>query len=111
MPEARVGVIGGSGLYELEGMTCIDKIEVSTPFGKPSDAIVLGNLEGVKLAFLPRHGEGHRIGPGELPAKANIYALKSLGVERIISMSAVGSLTEEIEPLDVVTPDRLIDGT
>ncbi len=111
MPEAKVGVIGGSGLYKMEGMTGVEKVKVSTPFGEPSDAIILGNLEGVRVAFLPRHGEGHRIGPSELPAKANIYALKSLGVERIISVSAVGSLREEIEPLDIVIPDQLIDAT
>jgi len=95
----------------MEGMTETKKIKVSTPFGDPSEAIILGNLEGVRVAFLPRHGEGHRIGPSELPAKANIYALKSLGVERIISVSAVGSLKEEIAPLDVVIPDQLIDRT
>lgn len=111
MPEAKVGVIGGSGLYNMEGMTEVEKVKVSTPFGEPSNAIILGNLEGVRVAFLPRHGEGHRIGPSELPAKANIYALKSLGVERIVSVSAVGSLKEEIEPLDVVIPDQLIDCT
>jgi 5'-methylthioadenosine phosphorylase len=111
MSEAKVGIIGGSGLYKMEGMTGIEKVNVSTPFGEPSDAIILGNLEGVNVAFLPRHGEGHRIGPSELPAKANIYALKSLGVERIISVSAVGSLKEEIEPLDVVIPEQLIDAT
>ena len=111
MPEARIGIIGGSGLYKMEGMAEVEKVKVSTPFGKPSDAIILGNLEGVKVAFLPRHGEGHRISPSELPAKANIYALKSLGVERIISVSAVGSLKEELEPLDVVIPDQLIDAT
>lgn len=111
MAEARIGIIGGSGLYNVEGLTAVDKIEVSTPFGEPSDAIILGTLEGVRVAFLPRHGEGHRIGPSELPAKANIYALKSLGVERIVSVSAVGSLTEKITPLDVVIPDQLIDAT
>lgn len=111
MHEARVGIIGGSGLYNVEGMTEMRKVKVSTPFGEPSDAIILGSLEGVRVAFLPRHGEGHRISPGELPAKANIYALKSLGVERIISVSAVGSLREEIEPLDIVIPDQLIDAT
>jgi len=89
----------------------MEKVRVSTPFGDPSDAIILGNPGGVRVAFLPRHGEGHRIGPSELPAKANIYALKSLGVERIISVSAVGSLKEEIVPLDVVIPDQLIDCT
>jgi 5'-methylthioadenosine phosphorylase len=111
MSEAKVGIIGGSGLYKMEGMAGMEKIKVSTPFGEPSDAIILGNLAGVKVAFLPRHGEGHRISPSELPAKANIYALKSLGVERIISVSAVGSLKEEIEPLDIVIPDQLIDAT
>jgi 5'-methylthioadenosine phosphorylase len=111
MPEARIGIIGGSGLYKMEGMTEVEKVKVSTPFGEPSDAIILGNLEGVRVAFLPRHGEGHRISPSELPAKANIYALKSLGVERIVSVSAVGSLKEEIAPLDVVIPDQLIDRT
>jgi 5'-methylthioadenosine phosphorylase len=111
MTEARIGIIGGSGLYKMEGVTGVEKVKVSTPFGEPSDAIILGNLEGVRVAFLPRHGEGHRISPSELPAKANIYALKSLGVERIISVSAVGSLKEEIEPLDIVIPDQLIDAT
>jgi len=111
MPEAKVGVIGGSGLYKMGGMTEVEEVKVSTPFGEPSDAIILGNIEGVRVAFLPRHGEGHRISPSELPAKANIYALKYLGVERIISVNAVGSLKEEIEPLDVVIPDQLIDCT
>jgi 5'-methylthioadenosine phosphorylase len=111
MSEARIGIIGGSGLYKMEGMTEVEKVKLRTPFGKPSDAIILGNLEGVRVAFLPRHGEGHRISPSELPAKANIYALKSLGVERIISVSAVGSLKEEIAPLDLVIPDQLIDAT
>ena len=111
MSEAKIGIIGGSGLYKMEGMTGVEKVKVSTPFGEPSDAIILGNLEGVRVAFLPRHGEGHRISPSELPAKANIYALKSLGVERIISVSAVGSLKGEIEPLDIVIPDQLIDAT
>jgi len=111
MFEARIGIIGGSGLYEMQGVTETKKVKVSTPFGEPSDAIILGNVEGTRVAFLPRHGEGHRIGPNELPSKANIYALKSLGVERIISVSAVGSLKEEIEPLDIVVPDQLIDAT
>jgi len=111
MSEAEVGIIGGSGLYKMQGVTEAKKVNVNTPFGEPSDAIILGNLEGVKVAFLPRHGEGHRINPSQLPAKANIYALKSLGVERIISVSAVGSLKEKIEPLDIVVPDQLIDAT
>jgi 5'-methylthioadenosine phosphorylase len=111
MREAKVGIIGGSGLYRVEGMTGMDKVKVNTPFGEPSDFIILGSLEGVKVAFLPRHGEGHRISPSELPAKANIYALKSLGVERIIAVSAVGSLKEKTAPLDIVVPDQLIDAT
>jgi len=111
MSEARIGIIGGSGLYRMEGMTGVEELKVGTPFGEPSDAVVLGDLGGVRVAFLPRHGRGHRISPGELPAKANIYALKSLGVERIISVVAVGSLKEQIAPLDVVIPDQLIDCT
>jgi 5'-methylthioadenosine phosphorylase len=111
MSKAKVGIIGGSGLYNMEGMTGMEEAEVTTPFGEPSDAIMLGDVGGVKVAFLPRHGEGHRISPAELPSKANIYALKSLGVERIISVSAVGSLKEEIAPLDIVVPDQLIDVT
>ena len=111
MTEARIGVIGGSGLYKMEGMTGVKQVKVSTPFGEPSEAIILGTLKGTRVAFLPRHGKGHRISPGELPAKANIYALKSLGVERVISVSAVGSLKEDIEPLAIVVPDQLIDVT
>ena len=111
MSEAKVGIIGGSGLYNMEGMTGVEEAKVTTPFGEPSGAIVLGSVGGVRVAFLPRHGEGHRISPSELPSKANIYALKSLGVERIISVSAVGSLKEGIAPLDIVVPDQLIDVT
>lgn len=111
MAEAKIGVIGGSGLYEIEGMTEIEEISVKTPFGEPSDAIAIGNLEGVSVAFLPRHGKGHCISPTEIPARANIYALKSLGVEWIISVSAVGSLKDGVHPLDLVIPDQLIDRT
>jgi len=111
MPEAKIGIIGGTGLYKIEGMTDIEELKVTTPFGEPSDAIVLGKLEGVRVAFLPRHGKGHRINPTELPVKANIYALKSLGVERIIAVGAVGSFKEEIKPLELVIPDQLIDRT
>jgi len=111
MSKAKVGIIGGSGLYNMEGMVEMEKVKIDTPFGEPGDSIILGNVEGVRVAFLPRHGEGHRISPAELPSKANIYALKSLGVERIISVSAVGSLKEEIAPLDIVIPDQLIDAT
>ncbi|MBM4433235.1 MAG: S-methyl-5'-thioadenosine phosphorylase [Chloroflexi bacterium] len=111
MPQAKIGVIGGSGLYDIEGLTEIEEVEVDTPFGKPSDTITVGKLEGVGIAFLPRHGKGHRITPTEVPARANIYALKSLGVERIISVNAVGSLRKEIKPGDLVIPDQLIDRT
>ena len=108
---SRVGIVGGSGLYAMEGLTDAQAVDVDTPFGKPSDSIVLGNLLGVPVAFLPRHGRGHRISPTELPVRANIYALKTLGVERLISVSAVGSLNEELRPLDMVIPDQLIDRT
>ena len=111
MAEAQVGVVGGSGLYEMEGLTDIHTVKPQTPFGPPSDAITVGRLEGVDVAFLPRHGRGHRLNPGEIPVRANIYALKSLGVEWVISVSVVGSLREEIRPLDMVVPDQLIDWT
>jgi 5'-methylthioadenosine phosphorylase len=111
MVTAPIGIIGGSGLYHIEGMTDITEVKMKTPFGEPSDALIVGTLEGVKIAFLPRHGKGHRISPTELPVRANIYALKSLGVEWIISISAVGSLKEEIKPLDLVIPDQIIDRT
>ena len=109
--KAAIGVIGGSGLYEMEGLKGVESVTVDTPFGNPSDSIVLGELEGVRVAFLPRHGRGHRFNPSHIPARANIYALKSLGVERIISVSAVGSLKEEFAPLDLVIPSQLIDRT
>jgi 5'-methylthioadenosine phosphorylase len=106
-----IGVIGGSGLYQLEGMKKVKTIKVATPFGKPSDEFVTGELDGVKLVFLPRHGRGHRILPSELPFRANIWAMKKLGVERIISVSAVGSLKEEIKPGHAVVVDQFIDRT
>ena len=109
--EAVIAVIGGSGLYEMEGLSNVDFVEMDTPFGKPSDAIALGSLEEIPVAFLPRHGRGHRINPTNIPVRANIYALKSLGVQRIISVSAVGSLKEEFAPLDLVVPNQLIDRT
>jgi 5'-methylthioadenosine phosphorylase len=111
MPQAKIGVIGGTGLYDIEGMTNIEEVDIDTPFGKPSDTITIGNLEGVGIAFLPRHGKGHRILPTELPSRANIYALKSLGVERIIAINSAGSFKEEIKPGDLVIPDQLIDRT
>jgi 5'-methylthioadenosine phosphorylase len=95
----------------MDGLTDVQEVKATTPFGDPSDIIVVGRLEGTPVAFLPRHGRGHRINPSQLPARANIYALKSLGVERVISVSAVGSLREEIHPLDMVVPDQLIDRT
>jgi len=111
MPEAKLGVIGGSGLYEIEGLADVEEVKVKTPFGDPSDVIVVGALGGTRVAFLPRHGRGHRILPTEVPSRANIYALKSLGVEHIISVSAVGSLKDGIHPTDIVIPDQLIDRT
>jgi 5'-methylthioadenosine phosphorylase len=111
MTEATIGVIGGSGLYKIEGLSEVVERRIETPFGDPSDAITIGTLAGQRVAFLPRHGRGHRILPGELPARANIYALKSLGVEHVISVSAVGSLREHLEPLHVVIPDQVFDRT
>ena len=111
MAEAKIGVIGGSGLYQMEGLSDIEEVELNTPFGEPSDIVTIGTLQSTRVAFLPRHGRGHHISPAELPARANIYALKSLGVEHIISISAVGSLKEDIHPLDLVVPDQLIDRT
>ena len=107
----KMGVIGGSGLYEIAGMTNIEEMRPNTPFGEPSDAIIVGELDGRSIAFLPRHGRGHNISPTEIPSRANIYALKALGVEWIISVSAVGSLKEGIHPLDLVVPDQIIDRT
>ena len=111
MSEAMIGVIGGSGLYKIEGMTGIEEVKPDTPFGEPGDAIVIGELDGRRLAFLPRHGRGHRHSPTEIPVRANIFALKSLGVEWIISVNAVGSLQEDIHPTDLVIPDQIIDRT
>jgi 5'-methylthioadenosine phosphorylase len=105
MPQARIGVIGGTGLYQIEGMTDITEKYLETPFGKPSDSIITGKLNGVGIAFLPRHGRGHRILPGEIPARANIYALKSLGVEFIIAINSCGSFKEEIKPGDLLVPE------
>lgn len=107
----RLAVIGGSGLYQLEGATDVKEVRVKTPFGDPSDAIILATVAGVRVAFLPRHGRGHRLLPGEVPSRANIWALKSLGVERIVSVSAVGSLREELAPRHFVFPDQLSDET
>ncbi|MFP6889331.1 MAG: S-methyl-5'-thioadenosine phosphorylase [Nitrospinota bacterium] len=111
MPQASIGVIGGSGLYAMEGLTKIDTVELSTPFGAPSAPYVLGTLSGKRVAFLPRHGVGHVFMPGEIPFRANIYGFKELGCEWIVSVSAVGSLKEEIHPGEIVVPDQFIDLT
>ncbi len=111
MPQATIGVIGGSGLYHMESMTDVEEVRVQTPFGDPSDIITVGKVSGVSMAFLPRHGRGHRINPSEIPVRANIWALKSLGVEWVISVSAVGSLREDIAPRDLVIPSQLFDRT
>lgn len=108
---SSIGVIGGSGLYELPGMTSLEEISVSTPFGEPSDPLVRGELGGKTIYFLPRHGKGHRIAPHEINHRANIYALRSLGVRWLICVTAVGSLQEQYEPRDVVIPDQLFDRT
>jgi 5'-methylthioadenosine phosphorylase len=107
----RLGVIGGSGLYAMEGLTNVEEVMPQTPFGAPSDAILTGMLGEQPVAFLPRHGRGHRISPTEVPSRANIYALKALGAEWIISVSAVGSLREDYAPLDLVVPDQIFDRT
>ena len=108
---AEIGIIGGSGLYQMEGFTEVREISVETPFGPPSDSLMVGSLEGRRVAFLPRHGRGHRILPHELNFRANVFAMKKLGVEWILSVSAVGSLKERYEPLHVVVPDQFIDRT
>ena len=106
-----IGIIGGSGLYSMPGLSGAREVRVKTPFGDPSDTLVVGTLEGKRVAFLARHGRGHRILPGEINFRANIYALKSLGAERIISVSAVGSLKEDLKPLDFLVPDQFFDRT
>lgn len=111
MEQVKIGIIGGSGLYQMPELTDITEITVDTPFGAPSDAFIVGTLEGQRVAFLPRHGRGHRITPTDLPFRANIYAMKLLGVEYILSASAVGSLQEQYAPLDMVIPDQFFDRT
>jgi 5'-methylthioadenosine phosphorylase len=108
---ATIGIIGGSGLYSMTGLRDAREIQMKTPFGKPSDALVLGTLEGKRVAFLARHGRGHRILPSEINFRANIYATKLLGVERIISVSAVGSLQENLSPGEFLVPDQFVDRT
>jgi 5'-methylthioadenosine phosphorylase len=109
--EQVIGVIGGSGLYEMEGLSDVNEVSVSTPFGAPSDNYVTGVLNGVKMVFLPRHGRGHRLLPTEVNYRANIFGMKKLGVTRLISVSAVGSMKEEIVPGHIVIPDQFIDRT
>jgi 5'-methylthioadenosine phosphorylase len=111
MTTVKIGIIGGSGLYQMPELTDVEEITVDTPFGSPSDALIIGTLENERVAFLPRHGRGHRFTPTELPFRANIYAMKSLGVECLLSASAVGSLQEKYAPLDMVIPDQFFDRT
>jgi len=107
----RIGIIGGSGLYQMPELTNIEEVRLETPFGDTSDAFIIGTLDGERVAFLPRHGRGHRFTPTEVPFRANIYGMKLLGVERILSASAVGSLQEKYAPLDIVIPDQFLDRT
>src|ERR687885_1818899 len=111
MSRIEIGIIGGSGLYQMPELKDVEEVSVETPFGKPSDSFITGTLEGVRVTFLPRHGRGHKILPTELPFRANIYAMKLLGVEAILSASAVGSLQEQYAPLDMVIPDQFFDRT
>lgn len=111
MAQAQIGIIGGSGLYKMEALKDVEEVQVDTPFGSPSDALIVGTLEGTQVAFLARHGRNHHLMPSELPFRANIHAMKQLGVQYLISASAVGSLKEEVKPLDMVVPDQFIDRT
>ncbi len=111
MAEAKIGIIGGSGLYKMDALKDVKEVHIDTPFGTPSDALIVGTLEGTQVAFLARHGRNHHLMPSELPFRANIHAMKQLGVEYLISASAVGSLREEVKPLDMVVPDQFIDRT
>jgi 5'-methylthioadenosine phosphorylase len=108
---ADIGIIGGSGLYDIDGLHQVKRVTVSTPFGSPSSPVVIGELDGVRVGFLSRHDQGHRFNPSEINYRANIYALKAIGVRRVISVSAVGSMKESIKPGDVVLPDQFIDLT
>ena len=111
MTQALIGILGGSGLYDMEALTDVLELHIDTPFGSPSDAIVRGTVDGVSVAFLARHGRGHRLLPSEVPYRANIHALRQLGVRYVLSLSAVGSMREDIRPLDMVLPDQFIDLT
>ncbi|MEA5599744.1 S-methyl-5'-thioadenosine phosphorylase [Nostoc sp. UHCC 0252] len=111
MAQASIGIIGGSGLYKMDALKDVEEVHIQTPFGSPSDALILGTLDSTRVAFLARHGRNHTLLPSELPFRANIYAMKQLGVQYLISASAVGSLKEEAKPLDMVVPDQFIDRT
>ena len=111
MSTATIGFIGGSGFYQMEGLIGAQELDVETPFGRTSDRILVGEIESVPVAFMPRHGRNHNISPTNIPTRANIYAMKLLGVERIVSISAVGSLRKDIRPMDLLVPDQLIDRT
>jgi 5'-methylthioadenosine phosphorylase len=111
MSDVKIGIIGGSGLYQMSALNNVREVSIETPFGKPSDNLIIGELEGVEVAFLARHGRNHHLTPTEVPYRANIYAMKQIGVEYLISASAVGSLQAEVKPLDLVLPDQFIDRT
>jgi 5'-methylthioadenosine phosphorylase len=111
MTDAKIGIIGGSGLYQMAALKNVEEVSVETPFGMPSDKLIVGELEGIKVAFLARHGRNHHLTPSEVPYRANIYAMKQIGVEYLISASAVGSLQAEVKPLDLVLPDQFLDRT
>ncbi|KPL23324.1 MAG: S-methyl-5'-thioadenosine phosphorylase [Anaerolineae bacterium SM23_84] len=111
MEQVTLGVIGGSGVYDIEALQDVEEVRIKTPFGDPSDAIVVGTLAGVRVAFVPRHGRGHRIMPSELNSRANIYALKSLGVQYVVAISACGSMREDFAPRHIVVPDQIFDRT
>src|SRR4051812_26033706 len=111
MQTGVIGIIGGSGFYNMVGMSDVRSVEVDTPFGKTSDPVVLGKIGGREVAFISRHGKGHRVNPTHVPVRANVFALKTLGVTHLLSVSAVGSMKEEIEPLHMVVPDQIIDRT
>jgi 5'-methylthioadenosine phosphorylase len=111
MQQALIGVIGGSGLYQMDALENTNELQIETPFGRPSDVIVTGQVAGIEVAFLARHGRGHQLIPSEVPYRANIYAMKKMGIRYLISVSAVGSLREDMKPLDIVLPDQFIDLT
>jgi 5'-methylthioadenosine phosphorylase len=111
MADIKIGIIGGSGLYKMEALQNVQEVQVKTPFGNPSDALITGEIDGIKVAFIPRHGRNHHLTPAEVPYRANVHAMKQMGVEYLISASAVGSLRSEVKPLDLVLPDQFLDRT